>query len=212
MNYSFDPESHIYSVAGRELPGCSRVLDHSGMVAYKFVRADILERKSALGREAHRCTVMLDRGTLDWTTVDDAVTPYIEAWAEFKRVMGFAAELHEYQCIAEVNGMKYGMQLDVAGRIKKRDTIVEKKICTTILPHHKVQTAGYSLGLPKKGIGSALARFATRLRVIAQLLPNGHCNPIICEDNEDAQAFISALWVSTWKKRFEKIYREEAAP
>jgi hypothetical protein len=97
-----------------------------------------------------------------------------------------------------------------AGYRKGIDTIVELKSTTTILPHHDVQTAGYSLGLPKKGISSALARFLSRRRLIVKLEPTGKARIHESSDREDAQTFLHALWLSAWKMRYQQIYSEAA--
>ena len=77
-----------------------------------------------------------------------------------------------------------------------------------------MQTAGYALGLPLKikgrDIKSALARFASRRRIIVQLRPNGIPNVHECENNEDAEAFLHALWLTEWKRLHRVAYSEAA--
>jgi hypothetical protein len=76
-SFQFAEATHIYSVQRRgktvEIPGVTRILDTSGLVNYRFVRPDILERKSRLGKEIHRVTVLYDKGTLDFDSVDPRV-------------------------------------------------------------------------------------------------------------------------------------------
>jgi hypothetical protein len=221
--FTFDESSHIYTVKSRgisrEVPGCTRVIDSSGMVDYGFVRPDILERKSILGREVHRVTKLYDLKRLDFTSIDARVIPYLDSWIMFRKITGFVPEFVEEQCIAEADGMLYGMQIDAAGHSgiggrRSIETIVEKKCTVTVMPHHYVQTAGYALGWPKRigrvEIVSPMARFLGRRRTIAQLTPRGIPNIFQCTDNEDAGAFLKALWISEWKRRHQEIYREAA--
>lgn len=215
--FQFDEASHIYSIdrGGKtiQIPGVTRILDTSGLVNYRFVRPDILERKSRLGKEIHRVTAMFDLKILDFDSVDARVLPYLEAWMDFRRQTGFIPSRIEYRCIGEANGIQFGMTIDVSGFTGRRrniDTIVEKKATVSILPHHDVQTAGYSLGLPKKGIQSALARFLSRRRIIVKLEPTGKARIHECDKREDAETFLHALWLSAWKMRFQQIYSEAA--
>lgn len=218
--FTFDADSHIYTIEGdREVPGCTRVIDTAGLVNYRFVRPDILERKSRLGREAHRVTKLYDDGRLDFSTVDSRVEPYLESWIAFKRQTGFVSELREHQAIADCDGMKYGMQLDACGFSgkggrKSIETIVEIKCTVTVMPHHFVQVAGYALGLPrlvgKIPVVSPMARFLGRRKLIVQLTAKG--TPKIHEglDREDAETFLRALWMSEWRRKHEQMYREAA--
>jgi hypothetical protein len=219
MKFEFDPDSHIYTAMGREVPGCTRVLDSGGLVNYRHVRPDILERKSKLGREVHRVTALYDRDALDFSSVDERVTPYLDSWIRFRKQTGFRAELREHQVMAEVQGMFYGMQIDAAGftGVGGRgsiDTVVEIKCVVRVLPHHAIQLAGYALGLPRslqgKSITSPMGRFLGRRRIVVQLTPRGIPNIHECDQMEDADTFLYALWLSEWRRRHEKIYREAA--
>lgn len=218
--FVFEESSHIYTVKNRgisvEVPGVTRVMDSSGLINYRFVRPDILERKSKLGKEVHRATKLFDDGKLDFASLDSRVIPYLDSWIAFKRLTGFVAELREFQCVAECDGMQFGMQLDACGFTgiggrKSRETIVEIKTTVSFLPHHAIQVAGYALGLKSnKNIASPMARFLGRRRIVVQLTPRGIPKIHECADREDADCFLRALWLSGWKSRHEQLYREAA--
>lgn len=207
LAFSFDEDSHTYTVesVGR-VPGCTRVLDHSGLVKFDFVNADILERKSELGREVHKACHLFNIGKK--FVCDPLVEGYLNSWEAFYRLSKFAVRFSEEQQIATVNGMRYGMQIDVAGDLRGEDTIIDYKI-GEIAPHHAIQLAGYAAGLYHPGLETPLGRFRSRKRMIVKLQEDGSLAKIHrCEDKSDFDTFTSALYTTYWKMKHEKFYRE----
>lgn len=207
--FTFDQEKHLYRLDdGRIVPGHTRVLDLGGLVPYKAIDLDILERKSALGRETHAATLLYDQNKK--VKVDRRVEPFFEAWLLFRRETGFAPFLREYRDVYSIDGMPFGMQIDALGRFPgdRRETCVELKTCATILPHHGVQLAAQAAGVKQNGILSPLARFLSRQRVVVQLKPNGRYKRHDFEKRSDFEAFTRALGTTYWKLEHQKIYRE----
>lgn len=207
--FTFDQEKHLYRLAdGRIVPGHTRVLDLGGLVPYKAIDLDILERKSALGRETHAATLLYDQNKK--VKVDRRVEPFFEAWLLFRRETGFAPFLREYRDVYSIDGMPFGMQIDALGRFPgdRRETCVELKTCATILPHHGVQLAAQAAGVKQNGTLSPLARFLSRQRVVVQLKPNGRYKRHDFEKRSDFEAFTRALGTTYWKLEHQKIYRE----
>src|ERR1700682_4320247 len=112
--FTFDEDSHIYTITktGVEIPGCTRVIDTGGWDDYKNVRADILERKSAIGREVHRATLLYDRGVLDWDSMDPRIAGYVGGWKYFRDVTQFVPVLSEHRSICTVHGRTFGLTID----------------------------------------------------------------------------------------------------
>lgn len=216
QDFDFEESSHIYSRNGKIIPGCTRVLEHGGLSNYEMVHKAIMERKSALGRAVHDATLYYDLNDLNWATLDEQLKPYVDAWADFRAITGFVPRQREVQCIASVNGMEYGMQIDAEGLVKKYDALVEIKITTDIMPSHAIQLAGYALGLPMKRldgdtpIDNALTRFYLRKRYAVQLLPSGKAKLHPFEDPQDAEVFLWQLGTCHWKLR-KGIALKEAA-
>ncbi|SRR6266403_791918 len=216
IDFAFDEAEHIYTLKnGVEVPGCTRVIDTGGWDTYANVRADILERKSAIGKEVHRATVLYDRGVLDWDSLDPRVAPYVAGWKYFRDVTGFVPIISEYLAVCEVNGRKFGLKIDCQGLTGKRagiksgiDTIVEKKTTVAKARRHELQTAGYAIGLPKRGVKSALARFLSRRRIIVYLKPKGRPDIHECDRREDYEIFMALLTVTEFKLREMRIERE----
>lgn len=206
-DFTFDAETHTYRMSsGVAVPACTWILGSGGLIAYRYVAEEVLERKSELGREVHRACHLHNFGTLG--EYDPVVKPYLHAWITFKDKTGFVPVLSEYQTIGWVNGLPFGMQIDSAGILDGRDAIVELKT-GEVYPHHGVQLAGYAAGLPHEKLKTPLARFMSRKRFVVQLRENGL--PKVHEFNahSDFEVFASLLYVSGWKKQFAKIYQGE---
>jgi len=208
IDFSFDEELHRYTVAGHDVPSCSRILSSGGLVDFRFVGQDILERKSELGREVHKaCRLYFQEKNF---TCDDAVRGYLNSCIETCRKLNFTPRLTEHQQIASVNGMQYGMQLDAEGLIQDEETVVEWKI-GEVLPHHEIQLAGYAAGLYHPRLETPLGRFRTRKRIVVKLDENGKIGKIHrALDKTDFDTFVSGLYTVYWKKKHQQFYREES--
>ncbi len=178
FDFSFDEDSHTYTVTtsaiGR-VPGCTRVLDHGGLVNFDFVNRDILERKSELGREVHKACHLHNQKKA--FTFDPAVRGYLESWIATARALRLVVRQSEHQSIALVHGMLYGMQIDVEGELPEGDAIIDYKI-GDIAPHHEIQVAGYAAGLYHPRLETPLGRFRTRKRIIVKLQEDGSLGKI----------------------------------
>ena len=204
--FTFNAETHEYALAGESIPGCTKILSSGGLVSFDHVAADVLEKKSELGREVHRACHLWNLGTL--RSCDDRVRPYLNAWILFLEKTKFKPLLSEFQTVGYVNGMPFGMQIDSQGMIGKEDTIVELKI-GEILPHHGIQLAGYAAGLPHKTLATALARFMMRKRIAVQLRENSVPKIHRFEERSDFDVFASVLYVAHWKQQFTSVYERE---
>ncbi len=215
LEFTFDEAELIYTLTKtrEEVPGCTRVIDTGGWDTYANVREDILERKSAIGKEVHRATVMFDHRSLDWRSLDPRVEGYVRSWRFFRNRTGFVPIVSEFASVCEVNKRKFGLKIDCFGktllRTTKRgiETIVEKKCTVAKARRHDLQTAGYAIGFPW-GYASALARFLSRRRLIVYLKPTGVPEIHECVLREDYEIFMALLTVTEFKLREMKIERE----
>lgn len=208
--FTFDADAHIYQLAdGRIVPGHTQVLVAGGLVNYSHVEPDILERKSELGREVHNATFLYDAGKTIKT--DARVEPHLEAWIDFRRRTGFKPVLREYRDVYELEGRAFGMQFDAIGDLDGIETLVELKICSTIMPHHGVQLAAQAACVRQSRyhLKSPLALFRSRGRVVAQLKPNGSFKVHRFIDPSDFPEFVACLHTTYWKKQHEKFYKGE---
>jgi hypothetical protein len=204
--FSFDPGAHEYRVDNRVVPACTWMLATGGLVPFGRINQDVLERRSELGREVHLACHLHNIGKLG--SYDKRVKPYLHSWILFKEKMNFAPELSEFQTVATLNAMSYGMQIDSAGLLAGQDTIIDLKI-GEIYPHHGIQLAGYAAGLPHKRWTAPLARFMARKRIALQLRESGLPKVTEFSEKSDFYVFTSLLYVSTWKKQFDSTYQEK---
>lgn len=209
-NFQFDARTHTYTVDGVIVPGVTRVLGDLSADVYRAVSLDVLERASELGREVHRCTALLDRDRLKHDSMDSRVARRVSAWVIAKRELGFEATGIEHRQVGLIDGMKYGMTVDRVGKANRLETVIELKCTRAILPHHHLQTAGYSAGLQfGKATVDPLVCFIARQRFIVQLLDTGR--PLIkqADSKSDFDAFRSLLYVHYWRAKHSKFYGEK---
>jgi len=207
IDFFFDENTHTYSTPMHGvIPGCTRVLDQGGLVSFDHVSRDILERKSELGREVHKACHLFNQGKS--LICDPTVDGYLKSWIKTAKTLKFIPRQSEFRQIATVNGMLFGMQIDVEGLVLNEDTIIDLKI-GQVCPHHGIQLAGYALGLYHPRLETPAGRFRTRKRIIAQLQEDGSLAKLHrFEAKSDFDVFVSALYTTYWKMQNAKFYRE----
>jgi hypothetical protein len=90
---TFDAERHEYRLPdARLVPSVTQILhavgvatDFDAIAARAPKMAEAIEFRRALGTAAHADCHAFDDCDLDWTTVDERVRPYVEAWASSAR-------------------------------------------------------------------------------------------------------------------------------
>lgn len=206
--FTFNADLHEYRLGGHVVPSCTGALRSGGLVAAHFLNLDELDRKSEFGREAHRACHLHNLGKLG--DVDFRLRGHVDSWVHFKQhVKRFQLISSEQQLVAYVNGMPFGMQLDVNAIVDGDDTVIELKT-GEIYPHHGVQLAGYAAGLPHEKFSTPWARFVFRKRLVVQLRESGIPKIHKFTDRSDFEVFNSLLYVASWKRRHEKTYKESA--
>jgi hypothetical protein len=204
--FTFNAESHEYRLGSNIVPACTQVISTGGLVDFRFVDRDVLERKSELGREVHHACHLHNLDKLG--SYDPLIEPYLTAWIRFKKdLKSFRLISSEYQTVAFVNGMPFGMQLDCNAMVNGHDTIIELKI-GEIYPHHAIQTAGYAAGMPHPKWSTPFARFVARKRIVVELRANGQPKIHVFENKSDFEVFASLLYVASWKRRHANVYKE----
>ena len=203
---TFDQARHEYRLGAHHVPACTSVIKSSGLVPHSFIALDELERKGELGRAVHKACHLDNIGKFG--NCDERVKPHLEAAIKFKHnCKSFNLISSEYQTVAFVNGMPYGMQADVNARIDGDDTVIEWKIGEP-KPHHGIQLAGYAAGLPHPKWNTPIARFMARKRIAVELRANGEPKVHPYNDKSDYEVFCSLLYLASWKGRYEKIYAQ----
>lgn len=77
---TFDPEKHQYFWDGKPIPGVSEILRATGQAKdWKDVPVYYRER----GQAAHQAIALFLKGTLDETSVDEVIQPYLNQFKEW---------------------------------------------------------------------------------------------------------------------------------
>jgi hypothetical protein len=231
MNFTFQENGHIYRRHdGQICCSVTQTIQRSGQGPdYSRVPALTLEWKQNLGRIIHSATHYFDEQDLIWETLDPEAVPYVQAWERFRRDSGFVPywcgprqngalpSPIEYQAIAEIDGMSFGLRVDRLGVCLKRPDgelhwapevdahpelfgePYQLDIKSTVLEDEKawrLQAAGYKLGVPRP------IRFPYHYKSgFIQLFPDGSWKPFWYDDPADLDAFRHALAVVTWGER-----------
>jgi len=198
--FQFDAARHEYRVGGVIIPGCTRAIGDSGLTNFVHIKAEILDRRSKLGRHVHTCCHFFDEGDLDRKTIDESAKGYVDSWGLLCEDIKPEWRLIEHQCVGEIDSMLFGMQLDREGLIFGEEAIVDLKISRSVEPFHGVQTAGYAAGLSHPTLSSPTARFLRRRRYVVKLNEKGSRAQLIhFESRVDYDAFRAALVISHTK-------------
>ena len=80
----FDEAAHRYTLAGRDVPSVTRILDDNHFYDFTFVSAEDLEYKRRVGVHVHHASALYDRGTLDFSTVGEHIVGYVQAYMAFR--------------------------------------------------------------------------------------------------------------------------------
>lgn len=199
MKFQFRESTHTYLANGRDIPSCTRCLDHAGLVDFRFVREDILEKRSRLGVEVHRAIHYFCEGDLDLTSVAEEVIPYLQSWIKLQEKTRFVADHAERQLIAEMNGLYYGMKVDLAGKFGGEDAVLDLKTGKAQW-YHGVQLAGYAIGLPHAELTTPMGKFSRRRRYVIELRADGEMAKAIPYRNQrDFHTFWAALEITNRK-------------
>ena len=142
---TFIEEPHSYKLRGIHIPGMSECLQASNIPDFSRVPHATMEYAQQRGKAVHKGTELLDKGQLDWSTVDPVITGYVLAWEKFCAEYGV--------CHIEIEQRVYSEILWCAGT-PDRVSIVEKYNGDLTLIDIKsgeyessgaLQTAGYEI-------------------------------------------------------------------
>ena len=77
--FEFREEDHSYWLDGRRLESVTEILERSGISDYRWSNEEAMER----GTFVHTASEMIDRGALDWESLDPVLVPYCTAYQRF---------------------------------------------------------------------------------------------------------------------------------
>lgn len=195
-NLSFNAQNHEYKLDGLTIPSVTQILKAEGLTDFSKVPLEILERNALFGTAVHKAVELKLRGTLDEDTLDVALKPYVEAWANFEEDFGYVHMTSEFQGFHPI--YRYAYTIDLLGEITKGKFpgLSVGDIKTGIVkPADKIQLAGYKLAVGKEYKNV----FAIYLNPDFQ--PRGY-RVVFSRSNQTEQGiFLSALSLQNWKKQ-----------
>lgn len=197
---TFDEGPHVYKWNGIVVPGVTTVLNP----AYEWlqtVNPYVLERKAMIGRETHIACKYLADDELDWDSLDQAVRPYVESYAEWLAMAGVKLLLTEFQVYNPLHS--YAGTEDVCFDLGGDVWDVDLKTTSAISEAVGLQVAAYSDArqrMPRCGFKGRVRRGAL------QLLPTGKAAKLTeFKDASDLNHFLSFLNLHRWRTKHGRI-------
>ena len=138
-------ENHVYTLNGKKLLGVTELIRRGGIDLYSGVNEEVMANAANFGTAVHRVCEFDDRGTLDQSSVDPALLPYLEAWRKFKKDYHVVFELENIEKMVCSKILGYAGTLDRKAKIKGKWTVIDLKSVVTMLPTTGVQLAGYKI-------------------------------------------------------------------
>ena len=178
----FDPVAHRYTLDGREMPSVTTIL--RGLDDFSNVPAHRLAAAGDRGTRVHTACNLAVLGTLDESTVDAEVRPYLDQFRKFLRESRFIPTLTE--CRVYDEQLWYAGTLDLFGDLPGC-LDVQIDIKSGAIPRSAgPQTAAYACAL------YSLTGIKTRKRYVLDLKPAKYSLPPLTDLN-DMAVFKSAL-------------------
>ncbi len=145
---TFEEATHEYRHSGVIVPSVTQILSATGICRLPNISWVTLERARKRGRAVHLASEFLDKGILDWSSLDEEIAACTRAYEQFKKDYGFKVQLSEFQVLIVVGAKKCAGRLDRVGLIQGKPYVLDLKTTAQEMASWRLQTAGYALGLP----------------------------------------------------------------
>ena len=199
----FDEATHTYRRDGRRIISVTQAL--AGFYDWSAVHPDVLALAQDRGTRVHKATELFDHGTLDWSTVDEEVAPYLDAWARFREERKFKPLFIERRMYHPIYA--YAGTMDRAGLIDSDEVpaVLDIKAVSKLSPVTGPQTAAY------RELADVQLGFKAKRRMAVQLLPNGRyvCEPY--RDSLDLPVFLAQVSTFYWRQKHGFVNQSHSA-
>lgn len=198
-----DPETHIYRVDGEVYESVTQILSLEGMSAdYDDMPAAAVEHAGWRGSNVHLATQFLDEGNLDWTSLTDEETGYVQSYDAFLYNTGFTPnpEFTEHTWANQV--YRVAGQNDRVGLMRNGDLAVADLKTGALHPSTRLQLAAYGWLIDPSRL---FHRFAVKLRADGQ--PQVTEYPLE-EYTRDVSVFLAAVTCVQWRA----VYTQKRRP
>lgn len=138
---TFKEDAHQYFDGDREIPSVTTILKNAGLINYGAEGSELQNEDYMMrGKVAHKCCELYEKGTLDLSTVDESILPYLEAYKSFKSDTVYKAKGTEL--ILYHQERRFAGTLDSIGTMGGKQVLIEIKT-GSYQPWHKLQVAAY---------------------------------------------------------------------
>lgn len=183
---TFDEATHTYRMYGVVVPSVTTIL--KPLSDFSAIPAGVLAAASAFGTAVHKATELHDLGTLDFSLLDPALEPYLEAWVNFSR--DYEVQWSEIEHVVYSPTMRYAGTLDRRGLVRDRMTTLDIKSSAALYPSVGPQLAAYKSAY---GIEASLdERMAVQLKKDGTYLAKTYTNRM------DWPLFASLMTTRNW--------------
>lgn len=187
----FDEETHTYWNEDKELRSVTQYLKEIGLE-----RFDYPEWYAERGHAVHTAIELLNKDTLDWSTVDPQIKGFIDAYLKAKENLKFETLRSEFIVSApELNLAgtvdELSMFPDIGQAIVDFKTGAKKRLWA-------LQTAGYSLAYLKEH-GELLPR------IVLKLSGDGSYERIDYADTHDLIVYTGIINLVEWRNKCRKV-------
>lgn len=150
---------HKYTLDGRPVPGVTQVLKEAGLVNADWATQWHLER----GQAIHAAAEYIVRGTLDWSTVDERIRPYLDALQKFLKDSDCELATAAPELFVHSARHRYAGRLDLVAKVFGEWTVCDWK--SGAVGPAGPQTAAYEMAYrEERGITKLLKRIAVQLK------------------------------------------------
>lgn len=191
---TFEAETHTYKYYDVVVPSVTQVLD--GLEDLSMIPAAVLENKRQIGTAVHMASELDDLGTLDESTVDPAVVPYLDAWRLFKQEHQPEVIAIELKLFHDIH--RYAGTVDRVLIMNGITTVADIKARTSLSPVVGLQLAAYEELYKQNSMAKQLLDNKTQ-RIAIQLMPDGKYKIKSYNDRRDIAVFLSQLKVNQWR-------------
>ena len=158
-----DPGPRVYrSATGTRLPSVTEILRECRLEDFSYVDAGVLEAAREFGSNVHHACHLHDTGELDWTALDPALVPYLEAWRAFLEDTGAVVIASEQAVVHERLG--YAGTPDRVLAWGSRVVIPDLKATAALPRTVGVQTAAYAKAYQAMRGGKEPERYCIHLK------------------------------------------------
>lgn len=189
----FDARLHQYRYEGRIVPSVTQIMRPLTDTAYRGIDPATLADAADFGTAVHAATEYLDEGVLDESTLQPEWVPYVNAYKDWKRLMGPRILQVETRLACQ----RFAGTIDrIVGFDKDPETlwVVDLKTTSVLHPHVGVQLAAYV------ALASAIYPGRKWRRAALQLKPSGF-EFREYTDLSDETCFVALLGIYHWGKK-----------